>query len=196
MECVFHVERSVCNVPRGTSAYIYAVEPHKYTCIKMAYIFTGGINIQRVSGRHPTSPVFAVPASNCICIQSQNKYAGESGFAVTPPAVCQPPSDAPKSRTAALLLHPKITTALRPQLPRPLGAFQQRARRYRQAPFQGSAKRNPSIPPRLPPLHTPSFHAPPGHSSRVCSAHCWNCFSRLYVIFRALRQLSNTAVNL
>lgn len=196
LECVFHVEHSASNVPRGTSAYIYAAGPHKYSRIKIAYIFTDSINMQGSSGRYTTSPIFAAPASNRICIQSRNKYAGESGFAVTPPATYPPSCDSPKSCKAAPRLHPRITAALRPQLPRPFRAFQQRARRYWQAPFQGSAKRNPSIPPKLPPLHAPSFHAPSGHSSRVCSAHCWVRFRFVYVIFRALRQLSNTAVNL
>ena len=62
LECVFHVEHSVCNVPRGTSAYIYAMELHKYPCIKMAYIFTDGINMQGSSGRCTASPIFAAPA--------------------------------------------------------------------------------------------------------------------------------------
>ena len=44
--CVFHVEHSVCNVPRGTSAYIYAAKAHKYPCIKSAYICVLGINMQ------------------------------------------------------------------------------------------------------------------------------------------------------
>ena len=194
--CVFHVEHSACHVPRGTSPYIYAVEPHKYSRIKMAYIFTDGINMQGSSGRSPASPIFAAPASNYICMQSRNKYAGESGFAVTPPAAYPPSCDSPKNCKAAPRLHPRITAALRPQLPRPFRAFRQRARRYWQAPFQGSAKRNPSVPPKLHPLHTPSFHAPLGRSSRVRSAHCWVRFSYVYVIFRALRQLSSTAVNL
>ena len=46
LECVFHVEHSVLNVPRGTSAHIYTVEPHKYPCIKIAYICVLGINMQ------------------------------------------------------------------------------------------------------------------------------------------------------
>lgn len=124
LECVFHVEHSACNVSRGTSAHIYADEPHKYSCIKMAYIFTGGINIQGSSDCYQASPMFAVPASNCICIQSWNKYAGESRSPDTPPSICRPPSDAPKSRTAALLLHPKITSAPHTQLPRPFRPFQ------------------------------------------------------------------------
>ena len=127
--CVFHVEHSVRNVPRGTSAYIYAMEPHKYTCIKMAYIFTDSINMQGSSDYYQASPVFAAPASNYICIQNQNKYAGESGSAVTPPAVRPSPCNSPKSRTAALRPHPRITTALHSQLSRPFRPLQQRVRR-------------------------------------------------------------------
>ena len=115
--CVFHVEHSACNVPRGTSAHIYAARPHKYSRIKMAYIFTGSINMQGSSGRCPVCPMLAAPASNYICMQCRNKYAGDSGSAVTPPASCPSSCDAPKSRTAALRLHPKITTALCPRLP-------------------------------------------------------------------------------
>ena len=87
LERVFHVEHPASNVPRGTLAYIYAAEPHKYSRIKIAYIFTDRINMQGSSGHYTASPIFAAPASNCICIQSRNKYAGESGSAVTPPAV-------------------------------------------------------------------------------------------------------------
>ena len=43
---MFHVEHSVRIVPRGTPAYIYAAEPHKYSRIKNAYIYALGINIQ------------------------------------------------------------------------------------------------------------------------------------------------------
>ena len=195
-ECVFHVEQSACNVPRGTSAYIYAVEPHKYSCIKMAYIFTDGINMQRKSGRLATLSVLAALMLDCMCIQRRNMYAGVSGFAVPPAISCPSPSPISKSRTAALLPIPKITSALPPQLTHPFRAFQQRGRRSLLDSFQGAARRHPSIQWGLSPLHTPSIHAPSGRSSRVCFAHCWVCFSFVYVIFRALRQLSSTAVNL
>ena len=160
---VFHVEHSVRNVPRGTPAYIYAAEPHKYSRIKMAYIFTGSINIQRGSG-HPMIPsVLTAPMLDCICIQKLDKYAGKNGSAVIPATPCQSSCS---------------------------------SRRLLLDSFQGAARRHPSIQWGLPPLRTPSLHAPLGRSSRVCSAHCWVCFSFMYVIFCVLRQLSSTAVNL
>ena len=171
--CVFHVEHSAHNVPRGTSANIYAVEPHKYSRIKIAYIFTDGINMQGSSGRYPASPIFATPASNCICIRSQNKYAGESGSAVTPPVAYPSSCDAPKSRTAALLPHPRITTAPQTQLSRPFRPLQQGLLRSPLDSLRRAARRHSSIQIELPPLHKPSFHVPSGRSSRVCFAHCW-----------------------
>ena len=160
---VFHVEHPVRNVPRGTSAYIYAAEPHKYSRIKMAYIFTGGINMQRSSGYPTTLSVLAALMLDCICIQKLDKYAGKSGSAV-PPAT----------------LRPSACRSCRPLLDS----------------LRRAARRHSSIQRGLPALHRRSFHAPSGRSSRVCSAFCWIRFRDVYVIFRASRQLSSTAVNL
>ena len=145
LERVFHVEHSAYYVPRGTSAYIYTAEPHKYSRIKMAYIFTGSINMQGSSDCYQVSPIFAAPASNCICMQSRNKYAGESGSAVTPATLCLPPCIKPKSHTAALRLHPKITTAPHSQLPHSLRSLHQRGCRSLLDSLQGAARRHPSI---------------------------------------------------